>query len=194
MIIRLDIPPGSPIDEDRISRDLSLGLTPIRDALKRLSFERLVMIYPRRGTFAAEINIGDDLWLTEVRVELEGLAAALAAERATDRQRIALVDIASEIRVTRGPLDFTRLDASFHGLIYAAAHNPLLEAALDRYFGMALRIWYFGIQNFSRDNIVEDDFITIASHIAEARGDKAREAMRQHIRHSRFVIEKHNAF
>src|SRR5262249_58695684 len=58
-LVMLEIRPGSPINDDQLGRELGLGRTPVREALKHLERERLVVVYPRRGTFATEINITD---------------------------------------------------------------------------------------------------------------------------------------
>ena len=77
----LQIAPGAPIDEDRIGEQLGMGRTPVREAIKRLALENLVTVFPRRGTFASEINITDLAHIFEVRVQLEGQAAFRAAQR-----------------------------------------------------------------------------------------------------------------
>src|SRR5262245_23030484 len=82
-LVLLDIRPGAPIYEDQIAASLGHGRTPVREALKRLETERLVVAYPRRGTFATDVNITELGHLSEVRQVLEPLAAAKAAQRAT---------------------------------------------------------------------------------------------------------------
>jgi len=96
-IITVRLAPGDPLDEKTLSAKLDVGLSPVRNALKRLTLERLAVIFPRRGTFVAEINISDERWLTEIRMELEGLAAALAAERATDTEHETLRALSSRL-------------------------------------------------------------------------------------------------
>ena len=66
----------------------------MREALRALERERLVEVYPRRGIFVSDVNVRDLAVLSEVRAVLEGFAARLAAERATeaDRAEIARVD------------------------------------------------------------------------------------------------------
>ena len=86
-IVALRIAPGAPINEDALGRELEMGRTPVREAIKRLALERLVTVYPRRGTFASEINITDLAAISDVRVQLEGHAARRAAERLTPDQR-----------------------------------------------------------------------------------------------------------
>src|SRR4051795_12761151 len=86
-IVTLAIPPGAPINEDALGRSLEMGRTPVREAIKRLALESLVSVFPRRGTFASEINITDLAHVSDVRVQLEGLAAFRAAERVNAEQR-----------------------------------------------------------------------------------------------------------
>ena len=58
-LIMLEIRPGEPIDDDELARSLGVGRTPVREALKRLEGDRLVVTYPRRGTFATGMDITD---------------------------------------------------------------------------------------------------------------------------------------
>ncbi|GAB3252315.1 GntR family transcriptional regulator [Kineosporia babensis] len=141
-IVAVRLAPGSPLDEKALSASLGLGLTPIRDALKRLTLEKLAVAYPRRGTFVSRVNIADEARLTEIRVELEGLVAALAAERAEEGERATLLRLLDDLehggaeRATH-----SELDARVHRAIYAAAGNEFLEATLNQYSNLALRIW-----------------------------------------------------
>lgn len=87
LLIRLEIAPGAPIVEAELMERIGVGRTPLREALNRLEAERLVNIFSRRGTFAADINLADLALITDLREELEGHAAAKAAERATTIER-----------------------------------------------------------------------------------------------------------
>src|SRR4051795_3423161 len=89
-IISLAIPPGAPINEDELGSELEMGRTPVREAIKRLALENLVTVFPRRGTFASEINITDLAHISDVRQQLEGHAAYRAAERLTAARRAEL--------------------------------------------------------------------------------------------------------
>lgn len=144
-LVTLDIPPGSPINDDQLAASLGVGRTPIREALKRLETERLVVAYPRRGTFATEVNITDLSHISEVRQHLEPAAAASAARRATAGDRAALSALLGELRIGDGEhadsVELMRLDMEMHRAIYAATHNPYLEDTLVRYDNLATRIW-----------------------------------------------------
>jgi len=146
-IVQLRIAPGAPINEDQLGRELDMGRTPVREAIKRLALENLVTVFPRRGTFASEINITDLAHISDVRVELEGHAARRAAERLTAAQRDELDTLLAEIdgRESEGtgdPDTLMRLDAEIHRFVYRCAGNPYLQETLERYLNLSLRIWY----------------------------------------------------
>ncbi|MGE0279111.1 MAG: GntR family transcriptional regulator [Rhizobiaceae bacterium] len=180
-IVRVEIPPGAPLAEDRLSEEFGVGLTPIRNAVRRLSYEHLVSIYPRRGTFTADINIGDERWLTEVRLEIEGLSAQLAAERATEAERNKLLQLAEEIKTTTDNAGVTDLDAAFHRQIFLASRNPFLESSANLYFNLSLRIWYFCNQSFTISDTRGADQYAVASAIARRDAEGARKAACDHL-------------
>jgi DNA-binding GntR family transcriptional regulator len=97
-LVMLDIRPGSPINEDQLGASLGIGRTPVREALKRLANESLVVAYPRRGTFATDVHITDLAHISEVRQHLEPIAAAAVARRATDRERASLSELADRLQ------------------------------------------------------------------------------------------------
>lgn len=142
-LVMLDIAPGQPINEEALARTFEVGRTPIREALKRLGTEHLVVAYPRRGTFATEVNIADLGHISEVRHALEPMAAASAAGRATpqDRERLEelLHELESDANMSSDAL--MRLDLHVHRTIYGCTHNPFLEDTLIRYDNLATRIW-----------------------------------------------------
>jgi DNA-binding GntR family transcriptional regulator len=146
-IVTLRIAPGSPINEDALGRELQMGRTPVREAIKRLALESLVTVYPRRGTFASEINITDLAHIADVRVQLEGHAAQRAAERVTADQRGELDALLAELdaSVGAGADALIAIDARVHRFIHRCAGNPYLETTLGRYFNLSLRIWHLVI-------------------------------------------------
>ncbi len=108
-IVTLRIAPGAPINEDALGKELAMGRTPVREAIKRLSLENLITVFPRRGTFASEINITDLAHIADVRVVLEGHAARRAAERLTPEQRAPLDALLAELDRNQGGEDADEL-------------------------------------------------------------------------------------
>jgi DNA-binding GntR family transcriptional regulator len=176
-IVTLRIAPGAPIDEDRLGEELQMGRTPVREAIRRLALENLVTVYPRRGTFASEINITDLTQISDVRAVLEGHAACRAAERITDAQRAELEELLQELAQSQGSDDgeaLMALDARVHRFIYRCAANPYLEETLGRYFNLSLRIWHLVLDRLPRlfARVHEHDDVLHAI----AAGDAARAA------------------
>jgi DNA-binding GntR family transcriptional regulator len=183
-IVTLGIPPGAPIDEDLLGQQLEMGRTPVREAIKRLALENLVTVFPRRGTFASEINITDLNHISDVRIVLEGHAAYRAAERITPAQRTELEEILEVLGRSEGSDDLEALmalDARVHRFIYRCTGNPFLEETLTRYFNLSLRIWHLVIDRlphlFAR--VHEHDEVLRA--IAAGEGEHARAVLCEHI-------------
>src|SRR5215204_4535361 len=80
-IVTLRLRPGTVLREDQLMAELGIGRTPLREAVKRLALENLVAVQPRRGTYVTEVDAAEIIHITEVRAELEGYAAELAARR-----------------------------------------------------------------------------------------------------------------
>ena len=142
-IVSLALPPGSPLNEDALMRDLGVGRTPIREAIKRLALEDLVTIYPRRGTFVSEIEITDLAQISDVRLQLEGHAAYRAAQNATPDDRDEADALARELDELEPSNEaLMRLDARIHRFVYRCSRNVYLAGAAERYLNLSLRIWH----------------------------------------------------
>ena len=102
-IVTLRLPPGTVLREDELMRELQIGRTPLREAVKRLALENLVAVQPRRGTFVSPVEASDIVHITEVRAELEGYAAELAALRMSAETRALAEAMLREVeRARRG--------------------------------------------------------------------------------------------
>ncbi|WP_461143470.1 GntR family transcriptional regulator [Salinifilum aidingensis] len=192
-LVSLRIRPGDPLDEKRLSAALGVGLTPTRDAIKRLVLEGLLVTFPRRGTFATEISVSDELWLTEVREDLEGLAAALAAERATPAEQEALRELADQLESDHGNYltsENVEIDAAIHRTIYAATHNPHLEASLNQYTNLTMRIWNYGLRRAQAHPADCQDQADVVAAIIRGDAEEARRTAHKHLRDFSTVVRQ----
>jgi DNA-binding GntR family transcriptional regulator len=182
-IVSLDMPPGSVVNESRLRAELKIGRTPIREALQRLARENLVRSIPHRGTFVTDVNITDLARITEVRVVLESHAARLAAERlsSTDRDSFALLLEVLEERPSLDQRELMGLDQQIHRQIYKAARNPFLEATLERYFNLSLRLWYLVLDREAGLREAVDEHVELLRAIVAGDGPAAEESMRRHV-------------
>ena len=184
LIISLELPPASVIDEAQLMSTLDLGRTPIREALQRLAWEHLIVIAPRRGMFVADINLSDLQRIFEVRVELEGCAARLAAERATPEQiaeMTGLIVNAEAILQAGQPRSLIDLDHRAHQLVARAAHNAYLEDTLERMFTHTLRLWLVSLHKVGRLPEMIAEHRSVVAAIQARDGREAERVMRAHV-------------
>src|SRR3954452_8144006 len=136
-LIMLDIRPNEAIVESDLAAQLTLGRTPVREALKRLEADRLVVSFPRRGTFATGVDVADLRHISQIRVNLEPVAAGAAAENASAAGRTDLLELADRTDgldvANIGRHELMRWDLRAHRAIYRATGNPHLEDVLVRY-------------------------------------------------------------
>lgn len=145
------------------------------------------MLSPLRSSspFAADIGLRDQQSIKEIRLEIEGLAAALAAVRATPRERQALAKLADRlVEETDISLQIAG-DAELHRRVYRMARNDYLAAMLTQNFNLALWLWYFCNQSAPAPAPVPEavDHRPLANAIFSAGSERARALMRQHVAH-----------
>jgi DNA-binding GntR family transcriptional regulator len=178
LIVSLELPPGALIDERQLVESLGIGRTPVREALRRLAQEQLVEVFPRRGMFVTGVDVRDLARISEVRAALEPEAARLAAERASDEERDELADLSDRIK---GGADLMNLDEQIHRVIYAAAHNHLLEKTLGEYYVLALRIWMIALDRADDLEDAVEAHRDLIHEIVVGDGEGAAEIMRAHV-------------
>jgi DNA-binding GntR family transcriptional regulator len=192
-IVKTELDPGSVINEAELMKDLKFGRTPIREALKRLQVEDLVMVKPRRGIFVSELAITDLAQIFEVRVELEALAAKIAAERITAEQLAALKKLTEAYQETppRKKEKLIELDGKFHALIREATHNRFLISNLEHYYNLSLRIWYLALPQAAAEDIDIKAHQEIFQAIANGDGYKASARIATHIKEFHKTIKEY---
>ena len=166
-IVSLEMPPGSVVNEAQLREDLRIGRTPIREALQRLARENLVRSIPHRGTFVTDVNITDLARITEVRI----------ADR---EEMVELLELVRRGHVT-DQRDLMQLDQQIHRLVYRTAHNPFLEATLERYFNLSLRLWYLVLDREVRLREAVDEHVELLQAILAGDGQRAEDIMRRHV-------------
>lgn len=145
MIVTLQVQPGAVVTEGELGAKLGIGRTPLREAIQRLAFQRLVTTLPRRGLVVSEINLTDHLGVLETRRVLDRLLAAGAARRATPQERLRLKEYAAWMTDAAGADDLTefmRLDQEFDLLLASAAHNHAASNAIAPLHIHCRRFWY----------------------------------------------------
>lgn len=136
---------GQALRQDELAAELGLSKIPIREALRRLEAEGLVVFYPNRGAVVAALSAAEAQEIAEMRAALETLALRLALPRLTPRvlsqARAILDELEHESEVPR----WSTLNWEFHAALYAPAQRPrllatitTLHSSVDRYMRVIL--------------------------------------------------------
>jgi DNA-binding GntR family transcriptional regulator len=183
-IVTLRLAPGTVLREDELMREMAIGRTPLREAVKRLALENLVAVQPRRGTFVTEVEAADIVSITEVRAELEGYAAELAALRMNGEAQAAAEALVDEMEEVTRPHDqewLMRFDERIHRFTWEASGNPYLAETLERYFTHSLRIWYLVLDRVPALGHAVHDQMHLLEALLERDSARARSIMREHV-------------
>ncbi|MGO0802558.1 GntR family transcriptional regulator, partial [Clostridioides difficile] len=128
-ILEGKLKPGQRLMEVQLAEQLGVSRTPVREAIRKLELEGLVVMLPRKGAYVANMSLKDIMDVLEVRASLEGLAAYLAAERISDEDIKKLKDISEEFKKSTLESDvdaLLKLDVEFHECIFKATNNKKL--------------------------------------------------------------------
>jgi DNA-binding GntR family transcriptional regulator len=183
-IVTLRLAPGTVLREDELMREMEIGRTPLREAVKRLALENLVAVQPRRGTSVTDVEASDIVNITEVRAVLEGYAAELAALRMNGDARAAAEALIDELEEVTRPHEqewLMRFDERIHHFIWEASGNPYLVQTLERYFTHSLRIWYLVLDRVPGLGHAVHDQMHLLEALLERDGARARRIMREHV-------------
>jgi DNA-binding GntR family transcriptional regulator len=151
LILQGQLPPGTVLRLAPLAASLGVSVMPVREALRRLEAEGLVVVTPRRGTTVAELSVEDAEEIYALRVALETLCARHAAERLTDADLTELDRLFGNMEAaqSRSDLDaFVEADHAFHEHLYGIASRPRLARMISdlqdrssRYLPYLYRAW-----------------------------------------------------
>ena len=184
LIITLQVEPGSVIDEATLSQRLDCGRTPLREALHRLAEERLVVILPRRAAAVAPITVTDLQQIYEVRTDLEGIVARLAARRASPAHLGDLDEAIRRLVPDAGQPTAQRIlqyDFVFHYVLARAADNQYLCDCIRGILGPAMRLTYLAYKHGQPSRETYEEHSAILEAVRARDAQTAEQAMRRHI-------------
>lgn len=183
-ILRGELKPGERLMEIQLANKLGVSRTPIREAIRKLELEGLVLMIPRKGAEVAEITEKNLRDVLEVRCALEELAVQLACDR-IDKQGIRdLQQAAKNFESVLDSADITKIaeaDVAFHDIIYMATDNKRLIQLLNnlREQMYRYRIEYLKKKEYYPRLLAEHQDIIQA--IANGERERATKITSQHI-------------
>ena len=192
-ILKGELAPGERLMEIQLAEKLGVSRTPIREAIRKLELEGLVLMIPRKGAEVAKISEKSLKDVLEVRRSLEELAIELACQRMSDSD---LTDMEKAQRafqeaVKKGnAMEIAETDEAYHDVIYNCTRNMRLVQILNnlREQMYRYRLEYIKDEDKRQILLIEHEKILRAlrgRHLAEARA-----AVREHIDNQEITVLK----
>jgi DNA-binding GntR family transcriptional regulator len=177
--------PNQRLVEADLSERFGASRAAVRTALVQLSSEGLVERVQNRGARVRAVSLAEAIEITEVRMALEGLCAAKAAQRLTDDDRDRLREIGEAMRaaVASGDLlGYSELNRRLHGLVRELAGQATAGAILERLRGQNVRHQFQLAMHPGRPAVSLPQHLEIIEALCAGDSDAAEAAMRRHIR------------
>ena len=134
LILDGQLVPGTTLRLSPLAASLGVSVMPVREALRRLEAEGLVVLTPRRGATVAELSVEDAEETYALRVALESLCAGRAAERLTDADIVELERLFERMESAEKSADlgaFIDADHAFHSYLYAVSGRSRLTRMIS---------------------------------------------------------------
>ena len=184
-IISGDFGPNQRLVEADLSQQFDTSRAAVRNALVQLATEGLVERIQNRGARVRAVSLDEAIEITEVRMVLEGLCAAKAAEHATEADRERLREIGSlmqEAVATGDVLGYSDLNRQLHARILSVSGQTTACAVLERLHGQNVRHQFKLAMHPGRPNISLPQHLAVIEAVCSADAEAAEAAMRTHLR------------
>jgi len=174
--------PGERIREAGVAVHLNVSRTPVREAFRRLQADGLLVLTPWRGAEVAELDRSQVVELYAMRRVLEGTAAGLAAEHASEAEIDHLFDLLKQDKAAEGdPRRQAEINRKFHLALYGAAHNRYLLKALNALADSLALLKSTTYEVAGRAKTARGEHTLIANAIREHDAGTAERTARAHI-------------
>ncbi len=175
---------GDSLNELKLSKELGVSRTPVREALMQLELEGLVRNVPNKGAVVIGVTEQDIHDIYEIRIRIEGLAARLCAENITDDELRALeqiVDLQEFYLLKNDTEQIWKLDGDFHKIIYDASRSRPLRFTLSNFHNYIKKARDISVQTEGRAEKTVAEHRAILDAIKEHNGSLSEQLTAKHI-------------
>lgn len=183
-ILEGDLKAGKRLMEVQLAEQLGVSRTPIREAIRKLELEGLVVMLPRKGAYVANMSFKDLIDVLEIRASLEGLAAFLAAERRRDEDIEELERVAKEFEKSVRETDIDNVlkkDIEFHEKIFLMANNKKLYHLITTLWEQVHRFRVTYVSNYEASLSLVEEHKKILEAIKSGDSELAKKYATEHI-------------
>jgi len=183
-ILEGNLKAGKRLMEVQLAEQLGVSRTPIREAIRKLELEGLVVMLPRKGAYVANMSFKDLIDVLEIRASLEGLAASLASERLRDEDIVELERVAKEFEKSVREADIDTVlkkDVEFHEKIFLMANNKKLYHLITSLWEQVHRFRVTYVSNYEASLSLVDEHNRILEAIKSGDSELAKKYATEHI-------------
>lgn len=190
-IMNGSLQPRERLMEIQLAEELGVSRTPVREALRKLELEGFIVMVPRKGAYVSDLSMKDIADVFEIRAALEGLAAALAAERITEEELETMERHLVEKAEAINQNDIDKLvivDTKFHETMYKASRNERLSSIISnlREQIQRFRLTSLSVPGRKKDSL--DEHRNIVEAIQARDVQLARHLAQEHIENAENVL------
>ena len=183
-ILKGTLAPGSAVNQEALAAELGVSITPLREALRRLEMEGLIRLEAHRTMIITPLTRQELHEMYAIRMELDPLAAGLAAANASEPQLEVTGQLARQEPVSDPALQLER-NRGFHRSVYSSSQNSALISLLDQLWDRTDRYRLILIrEELGEGPTSRQEHIEIADAIAARKTEPAARLMRAHIERS----------
>ena len=175
---------GQRLMEVQLAEQLGVSRTPIREAIRKLELEGLVIMLPRKGAYVADMSFKDLIDVLEIRASLDGLAASLASGRRRDEDIEGLEKLAREFEesVKSGDIEeVLKKDVEFHEYIFSLANNKKLYQIINSLWEQVHRFRVTYVSDYEASLSLVEEHNKIFEAIKEGNCELAQKYATEHI-------------
>lgn len=192
-ILTGEFAPGERLMEIALAERLGVSRTPVREAIRKLELEGLVVMIPRKGAEVARITERDLRDVLEVRCALEELSAVMACERITAEGKESLKDALAQFKkaiVNKDIAEIVEMDVQFHDIIFASTANPRLIQIVNNLREQIYRYRVEYVKDFGYHDVLVKEHEEIVDAIVNNDSAKAQKTMKSHIYNQELIVIK----
>ena len=179
--------PGDSLIETKLSDELGVSRTPVREALRQLELEGLVQSFPNKGVIVKGVSDQDIQDIYTIRMLIEGLAARWAAEKITAQELEELkeaVDLEEFYTVKNDNNHLLQFDTRFHDIIFKASKSRPLMHTLSTFHHYVQKARKISMSNPVRAMEVLEEHKAIMQAIIDKDANKAERLTTEHVRNA----------
>ena len=183
--------PGERLMEISLANRLGVSRTPVREAIRKLELEGLVVMIPRKGAEVAKITVSDLKDVLEVRCHLEEFAASIACERITEEEKVQLqaaLEAFEEAVKEKDLKMIAQRDVEFHDVIFHANKNKRLLQIINNLREQIYRYRIEYIKDFDYHDTLIREHREILKSIVEGNRAEAEKIMNTHIYNQENIV------